>query len=85
VSAARRFRRSQRRAHQHFSNSAELASALASGELRGQVLHATVLHDRRCTPSRCVCEPEIHVEPLTPASYAGGARAETEWRRKVCS
>ena len=49
------------------------------------VYHATIVHDDACTPSSCVCEPEIVLETATPENVAAGAEGERQWRERVCS
>lgn len=49
------------------------------------VYHAVVLHDDECTPSRCVCSPEVVIEEATEENLRRGAEGQAEWLRKVTS
>ena len=42
--------------------------------------HVLLLHDDRCTPARCVCEPEVVIRPLTPEAIAEGEQLERAWK-----
>lgn len=62
-----------------------LAAAVAArSDLRG-VVHVSVRHDDACTPSRCVCEPEIVIEEGTEENLARGAEEQAKWIRETSS
>lgn len=66
-------------------NTAAFNALIASGALRGLVVHTLVHHDDDCTPSCCRCDPAYHIEIGTPQNLAAGERAEREWLRQVLS
>ena len=67
------------------SLAAVVAEVQARPERYGPLLHVVVEHDDNCTPSQCRCEPTYRIEPLTPETFARGARGEEEWRRRAAS